>query len=429
MPGHIAEDGFLVAEVGVGGKERLNQEVWTTLGTVSSAEGHLGDEGRVGGFVLDGAARAIGGLPATAAARGEIDAAAEGALVGIALAGEGIEVVGEEGFGQRQVDFAFVIVQELVPAEVAGGGRGGEVLGVEIFGFFGEELFIEGEIRASEVAVAGALEGDVFETELEAGDFVGLVVGDEPGVGVAAVVAFLEEGRNFVDGGSILEGLAGADKLGDAGFVETLEGGDSGFGDEDAGRIDAEVVAGVDQTRIAVHDHALAAGGANVEDDVPALADGEVDPGVVGGDDLAVLGEAAGGEEGAAVFGRGDGGRGGYAVPLVVDGNVVPGEFHPAVESNDVPEVELRAFILEALGEAFELGAVFGFDAGPEDGFGGLAVEGPVFLGVVLNDGADGAEAVFDFGAKLAAMLEADFARGARETNFDPARFAMGATQ
>src|ERR1017187_4374268 len=99
----------------------------------------------------------------------------------------------------------------------------------------------------------------------------------------------------------------GARELRDAAGIETVEAADSGLRDHDAGGIDAEIVAAVDQSGHAVHQDMVALRGHDIEDDVPALAGLIAGPVVVPDNHAAVLGVAAGGHEGAAMLGRGRG--------------------------------------------------------------------------------------------------------------------------
>ena len=56
-------------------------------------------------------------------------------------------------------------------------------------GLKAQELQVLGHVRADEVAVLLLLEADVFQAQFEPGDFAGVHVAQQPGIGVAAVVA------------------------------------------------------------------------------------------------------------------------------------------------------------------------------------------------------------------------------------------------
>src|SRR5262249_52302031 len=148
---------------------------------------------------------------------------------------------GEEFLRSGDIDFAFVFLHQLLPALVAGIAAQPSVFQVGV-GFFG------GEVRAKKVVFGGeedvrfSVERDIFQAQLEAGNFILFRIGDKPIVRVAAVVAFLEGARDIVDGSGILHGLASADKFGDAVEVIAGKAGDGSFGDDDAGSVDAEVV-------------------------------------------------------------------------------------------------------------------------------------------------------------------------------------------
>ena len=402
-------------------QEFSGPKTWSALRAISRVHRHTIDHAGIGGFVLHSAAGAIGRLPACAATRRQIDPAAKGALVGKGAFLETVGVVAHEALREFEINFAFVLLNQRLPADAPGGGGRREIFGVEIFCFFGDELRVDGEVGAGVIAVLGSFQRDVFEAEFEAGDLAGFVVADEPGVGVTAVVAFFEDGGDLVDGLAVLEGFARPDEFGDAFFVEALEGGNRSFGDDDSGCIDAEVVTAVDETGKAIHDHVHALGGLNVEHDVPAFADGEVYPGVVSDDNFAVFGVIAGGDESAAVFRGGDGGRCRNAVLLVVSGDVIPGEFHPAVEGDDIPEVEFGAFLFQAFGDAFDLFAILRFDLGPEDFATGCTIKIPIFFRVVEDDGLDRFEPIGNFSGENATVLATHFTGCSSKLNLDPA--------
>ena len=120
------------------------------------------------------------------------------------------------------------------------------------------DLVGDGKVGTKETAVAGPPERVVLESQLEEGDLAGLVVADQPVVGIAAVVAVEHDPDEVVDRPAVLQRLAGADELGFAGRVPALELGDRRLGDHDPGRVDAEIVVADDHARQAVHDEARA---------------------------------------------------------------------------------------------------------------------------------------------------------------------------
>src|ERR1700676_247157 len=107
--------------------------------------------------------------------------------------------------------------------------------------------------------------------------------------------------RDVVDGSGILHGLTGADEFGHALGVETVKTSDGGFGNDDAGGIDAEVVSAVDEARQAIHNEVKAARGGNVEGHGPARAIKVTAPIIVGDHRAAILCVAANSHKRAAV--------------------------------------------------------------------------------------------------------------------------------
>src|SRR5262249_11681970 len=154
------------------------------------------------------------------------------------------------------------------------------------------------------------------------------------------------------------------------------ESGDGRFGDDQAGRVDPEVVAAVDQAGQAVHHEAVARGGLDVEHHGPPRSVEVAGPVVVRDDDLAVPGVAAGGHEGAEVVGRGHGRGGSDLVVLVVLSDVVA-PLLGRVHAHDVPHVELLPAGTRPFGDALHLLAVFRLDVRPHHASGRFAKEVP----------------------------------------------------
>ena len=120
---------------------------------------------------------------------------------------------------------------------------------------------------------------------------------------------------------------------------------DGGFGDHQAGRIHAEIVVAGDDAGIAVHEDAIALRGNDVEDDAPARAGKVAGPVVVGDDDPAIPGVAAGGDEGAAIAGADEAGA--FARFLLIEhGNVVVGDLFGGVQRDDVLRSTLTPWAL-----------------------------------------------------------------------------------
>ena len=75
-----------------------------------------------------------------------------------------------------------------------------------------------------------------------------------------------------VDGTGVLHGLASAHELGLAVRIEAAEAADRGFGDHQAGVVDAEIVVTGDDAGEAVHDEVVAVSGNDVEDDASSAS-------------------------------------------------------------------------------------------------------------------------------------------------------------
>ena len=196
--------------------------------------------------------------------------------------------------------------------------------------------------------------------------------------------------------------------------VEALEAGDRRLRDHDAGGVDPEVVAAVDEAGHAVHEDTVPGRGPDVEDDVPARALEVARPVVVGDDRPAVAGVAAGGHERAALVGR-------AGAAVLVEGGRVVAELEARVQGDDVPQVHLRPGRGRALGDPLQLLAVLGVHPRPEDRLRRLAEEGPVALAVVgqveLRDG----DRVRDLRCEERPVLVADVGGRALEADGDPA--------
>src|ERR1700722_19809015 len=173
-------------------------------------------------------------------------------------------------------------------------------------GFFRGQLRRDWEIGANKVAVGLALQRHIFKTELEAGDFAFLCVGNQPVVSISTVVAVAKNAGHIVDGGRILHGFSRAHELRYAGGVETVKTGNSCFGDDDAGGVHGEVITAVNERRQAVHNKVIALRRNNVEHHGPASSIEITGPVIVCDYDAAVFCVATYRHESAAVV------RGGY---------------------------------------------------------------------------------------------------------------------
>ena len=171
-----------------------------------------------------------------------------------------------------------------------------------------------------------------------------------------------------------------------------------------------------------VHKDVLTFGGGDVQDGVPALAQDVFRPIVVGHDDAAVLGGAAGGDEGAAVSGGLVVARAGLGLGVQVR-NVIPGQLDPAAQGGQVGPVigRFREAGLDALGEAFDLVLVFRVQLGPEHPLGRFPEKGPFAVGRLLEIEGQRFQNVVDLGGQVPAVLEPDVAGRALEMDVNPA--------
>src|ERR1700744_5102442 len=144
----------------------------------------------------------------------------------------------------------------------------------------------------------------MFQSQFELGDLPGFVVGQQPVVGVAAVVALAHDLGVLVDGTRVLHRFARAHKFWNAIRVETVELRDRRFRYRQPGGVHAEIVVTGDDAGIAIHQDAVALLWRQIENDVPARALVHAGPVVVRDYDLVVFGIAAGGHQRAAVSGR-----------------------------------------------------------------------------------------------------------------------------
>src|SRR5262245_45934611 len=135
------------------------------------------------------------------------------AIIRAPLFGEGVEVVCLELLRRLDVDPALVFGHQLLPPGAAGVGRAGLVVRIEI-GLGLPQLFIDQEIRPDEVAVLRAAQAVLFQSQFKERDLAGLIVADQPVVGVTAVVAFEHDARVIVNRVAVLHRLAGALEFG-----------------------------------------------------------------------------------------------------------------------------------------------------------------------------------------------------------------------
>ena len=182
-----------------------SEEIHAASVARSGSEFHLCCELRVRDLVLHRASGTERGLPRTHAARRQINMSAERALAGLGFSGETVDVIRQKLLRQIDVNLAFIFRHQLIPAPVARIAAEPCIISAEI-GFLRSQLGIDGKIGAHEISVAFALKRDIFQTQFQAGDFAFVSISNQPVIGIAAVVTFLENARRIVDlAGAIAE--------------------------------------------------------------------------------------------------------------------------------------------------------------------------------------------------------------------------------
>ncbi len=339
---------------------------------------------------------------------------AERALVGIDLACERVVVVGKKSLAGGNVDAALMLGHETLPTQAPRAGTLARIAGEG--GLFPGQLGVHGEVRPGEIAVLLPPQVHVLQSQFEAGDFVGVAVGDEPIVGVTAIVAFPHNAGERVDGRGVLHGLARAHKLRNPLRIEAVELCDGGLGDHQAGGVHAEVVAAVDEARVAVHQDAMATRGNYVENDVPEAAIEVTAPVVVGDYGTPIRGVGAGCDKSAAAVGR-------RAAPRwpIEPRKIIARYLHHGVHGDDVPQIQIHPARLEAVRDALHLFTVFLFDARPENLFGGLANEAVGLAAIVSHAETDALVRLPDFGRQKISVLKSDGGRAALQVHENPA--------
>ena len=81
-----------------------------------------------------------------------------------------------------------------------------------------------------------------FQAQLEQRNLAGLVVAQQPVVGVAAIVSVEHDADVIVDRVAVLQSFARAIKFRRAGRIERSESGNGRLGNHDAGRVDAKII-------------------------------------------------------------------------------------------------------------------------------------------------------------------------------------------
>ena len=202
----------------------------------------------------------------------------------------------------------------------------------------------------------------------------------------------------------------------------------SGFRDHDAGIVHAKIVVAGDHAGKAVHQHAMAGGGGDIEDNPPALPGPVAGPVVVGDDDAVVFRVSAGGDERAAIARRRGHRRIRAMLTRVQLRNVIVGHFFEGVQGHDVPNIgKLRPDRGErrrrghSRGDGGKLLLVFGVNVRPQNVLSHTAEKFPIALGAIGAVQAHGGHRVYDFPGQQEAVLEADLFRGTFQMDVDPA--------
>src|SRR5581483_4128994 len=102
----------------------------------------------------------------------------------------------------------------------------GAAAGIRVeMGLLAGKLLADRKIRANEISILLALQRDVLQPQLKTGNLVGLGVGDEPIIGIAAVIAGFHNARKVVDGLRILHRFTSAHKFRNSVGIVSEEGG------------------------------------------------------------------------------------------------------------------------------------------------------------------------------------------------------------
>src|SRR5262249_39589491 len=160
-----------------------------------------------------------------------------------------------------------------------------------------------------------------------------------PVVGIPSVVAIEHDPNVIVYRAAVLERLSRAKELGSPVGIKSLESAYSGFGDDDAVRVNPEVVIADNHAGQPVHQNAEAALGLYVENDVPPGARNIVAPIIVAHHDLVIPRITSSGDKGAAVLAGG--GRGWAALLPVEPRDIVTRQLFHGVQRCYVPTIGL----------------------------------------------------------------------------------------
>ncbi len=342
---------------------------------------------------------------------------------------------------------------EILPGQIANAGNVGNVVrsafrigvvfeaNVEVLGVVVAP--IEAGCSAEPFVLRTAPQFGLIGAQFVHGDLVVLGVADQPFVGVEAVVARAEMLHHFVDVAAVLDGHARAEGHRSALRVERRLA-DGGFGEHHAGVVLIPVGAALDAAGIALHEHAVAGGGLDIEHHVGLLGERQRPPGDVADHHLAIARGRAGGGEGAAMIQHGiafAAGVGGLveAQPFEAGGGGGNGrrqlaQFHGDVGHHDVHQVDaavepLGAGVGRALGDAAHLLQDFAVEAAQKERVGGGAILVPLFPGAEIGGAA--LQVFGNLARHQMAVLVAAFVRSAFDVKVDPTggRIAIGGAE
>ncbi len=273
----------------------------------------------------------------------------------------GVEFVRQDALGHIVVDGARKLRHELFEPGAARTSLLAHVVVAVVDAFEVADARVVARVAAIVEAVGRAQQLLMLETLLIARDLAVLGVGEQPDVGVAAVVALIRKVDPFVDRIGVLRGLARAHVFGYAVDVVAHKAGDRGLGDAQTGGGDVEVGHRIDVARHGLHLEAVAVDRHHFFTYVEVLAAPEIVEAFMGDDGPAVRRGGAGGHEARAMGAL----RARRRVVGVLRSNLRPpvaGQFHPCVPADDVAERRGEPTGGESVSHALHLIEVFLLD-------------------------------------------------------------------
>src|SRR5208283_1073011 len=135
-------------------------------------------------------------------------------------------------------------------------------------GFQTQHMRILRYVGTNEVTILGPLATVIFDPQFQTGNLSAVDLPDEPGIGIAAVVAFLHDGAPLVNISGILCRPAHPDEFRNAFLRKMLKISYGGFRANEPGVGDEKIRAAVDEPRLRLHEHAMAYGGLDINDHI-----------------------------------------------------------------------------------------------------------------------------------------------------------------